>query len=342
MGDDAKLRSLVIVCGLLLWLIQPLADSGISAQVTPRMLLFVTEKTGGIKIYLIDSEGKNQRWLTDGWQPSWSPDGEFIAYVTGVLGEYTYNIHIISVDGKIKRSLTIDGNSISPSWSPDGKNIAFATLSQDFIKVVDVESQKIIFALPFQHSEYTTFIWSPDGQFVAFITDIIPHNDRGCTLNILDVVKRTIRAIADHGNCYSEPSWSPDSLYLVFETTVQGRYSQVCRINRDGSGKKCLTDDQNRNFSPKWSPNGTYITFNSFPGEDSKIYIVDSEGKNLRWLTNSKWGGDSEWSPDSQQIAYTASADNSIELYIMNADGSNIRQITQDMWPSVYSWQPQK
>ena len=63
--------------------------------------------------------------------PSWSPDGEHIAFTSSELPDVmpaNSDIYVIDADGKNQRKLTKNrSRNTDPSWSPDGKRIAFVS-----------------------------------------------------------------------------------------------------------------------------------------------------------------------------------------------------------------------
>jgi dipeptidyl aminopeptidase/acylaminoacyl peptidase len=84
-------------------------------------------------VWIVDAEGGAPRRLTEGdWddaQPSWSPDGREIAFVSNRSPERERNtvadIHVVAVaDGRTRRVTNEIGQYGNPSWSPDGATIA--------------------------------------------------------------------------------------------------------------------------------------------------------------------------------------------------------------------------
>jgi len=82
-------------------------------------------------IFIVDGEGVKR--LTTGIDraPSWSPDGERIAFQRDV-GHGEWEIFVIGADGIGLQQLTDhQGSDVSPSWSPDGRRIAFSSSNRD-------------------------------------------------------------------------------------------------------------------------------------------------------------------------------------------------------------------
>ena len=107
-----------------------------------KRIVFISERDGHFigdfelitsEIYVMDVDGGNQQRLTENrkndWYPSWSPDGERIAFASDRKGDFVNNeIYVIDDEGGNLQRLTENrAEDGAPSWSPDGKRIAFAS-----------------------------------------------------------------------------------------------------------------------------------------------------------------------------------------------------------------------
>ena len=98
--------------------------------ISQAQIAFVSERDWNTEIYVMDADGNNLRNLTNNLasdeSPSWSPDGQRIAFQSDRDGGKNSEIYVMDADGDNPHNLTNNpaGNS-SPSWSPDGRRIAF-------------------------------------------------------------------------------------------------------------------------------------------------------------------------------------------------------------------------
>ena len=158
-------------------------------------------------------------------------------------------------------------------------------------------------------------VWSPDGNFLAFIA--------GGRLAVMDADGKNRRHIADGT---FRPGWSPDgrqiavmrgfSIWIFDVETREGREIPKTRVG----------------MSPTWSPDGAQIAFRSDIRHEGNwdIYLIDIDGQNLKRLTTNR--GDDHypgWSPDGTEIAFSSDRSGQSQIYVMNMIGrKKIRQLT--------------
>jgi eukaryotic-like serine/threonine-protein kinase len=144
-------------------------------------IAFFSTRTGRGDVWLIDIDGGNPRPLTKGlltWQPSWSPDGKWVLFVTYP----EWRIWKVPVGGGSPLPVT-DRPAYRPVVSPDGKWLAcFYSNSND---AASTETVYNLTVLPFEggaplktfplrgsrlDANYSLLQWTPDGRAVLYNT----------------------------------------------------------------------------------------------------------------------------------------------------------------------------
>ena len=103
--------------------------------------------------------------------PSWSPDGEQIAflsnrdYINADSARYRHEIYVAKADGSEARRLThVGAINLSFAWHPNGRQIAFATGTEAFLlDVPSGQATPLDLKLPPTLEVYPTK-YSPDGR----------------------------------------------------------------------------------------------------------------------------------------------------------------------------------
>ena len=104
---------------------------------TGAQIAWISGRTGLPQLYIMDADGSGVQRMTDSGyatSPSWSPNGQFIAYAWnrkyGPGAPGGQDIYVMEIASKRWIQLTHDiGRCDFPSWSPDGRHIVFANTS---------------------------------------------------------------------------------------------------------------------------------------------------------------------------------------------------------------------
>jgi TolB protein len=105
--------------------------------------------------------------------PDWSPDGRQVVY------DGEHGLVVQTVDGEVTYQITSDARDSGPVWSPDGSRVAFTRRQHDHweVYVVDADGRNLarLTKTPAhadgQPANSAAPAWSPDGKYLAFLTD---------------------------------------------------------------------------------------------------------------------------------------------------------------------------
>ncbi len=104
---------------------------------------------------------------------------------------------------------------------------------------------------------------------------------------------------------YSQSSFSNDGRTLAFTAQREGKDVMYLMDVASASVKKRFDLPIDAIWSPVWSPDDRQLAFSGTHGGITDLYIVDADGKNMRQLTNDKYGDmQPAWSPDGKRLAF--------------------------------------
>ena len=261
----------------------------------------------------IDHDNLTDDWADD-WHPSWSLDGQHIAFASKRDGNW--EIYVMEANGTNPRRLTDDwADDWHPSWSPDGQHIAFASKRDGNWEIYVMEANGTNpRRLTDDWADDYLPVWSPDGQHIAFAS----YRDGNFEIYVMKADGTNPRNLTNNSAGDSYPSWSPDGQHIAFVSKRDGNW-EIYVMEANGNDPRRLTAAWAGDYFPVWSPDGQHIAFTSHRDGKYDIYVMGSDGSNPRRLTNhsANYSMTPSYSPDGQYIAFDSDRDGNWEIYVI-------------------------
>jgi TolB protein len=137
-------------------------------------------------------------------------------------------------------------------------------------------------------------LFSPDGKLIAYG---VWEGDKShlCVMDSEGKNRKRLTYDKDVGPL--QYRFSPDNKEIVFSAEREDGLEVIYKIPLDGTGEKRLTFNQSRDIDPVFSPDGRYIAFISMARNTSEIFIMNSDGTELKRLTPEGFNGSPVFSP---------------------------------------------
>lgn len=218
------------------------------------------ESYPGSGLFIVNEDGSGLSPLSTipggDYDPDWSPDGDYIVF-TSLRVTGRPRIYLMNLVDKTEILLSDPYSRDSePAWSPDGAQIAYVTRndgpSDIWVMSGNGENKREYSLSGGKINSHP--VWSMDGEVILFIQK-----------DSLGAISRMVAASYVEGD-YSEyifdfgpipvreANYSPDGLWLVFESWPDGKNHDIYIMTVSGAIRTRLTDYERVDFDPVWRP----------------------------------------------------------------------------------------
>lgn len=288
------------------------------------------------EVWIMNVDGSRNRFLLDGSQPTWSPDGTRVAFVApGEPGGPQIHVRWMDAEGAVSQVTRLTGSPSNIQWSPDGTRIAFNMLDEsppDPAWRIDMPERpdgadwtappRIVERLNYRRDRRG---WSPVGFRHVYVVSA----DGGAA-------RRVTHGDYDHG----APRWMPDGRSIVFsglrmeDAEYQYRESAVYRVDVATGEITELTARRGSENSPLPSPDGRWIAYrgNAFTRDtyrEQELSVMRADGSGARVLAREMGGmRDVQWAEDGSGLYLSAAMRGMSNLWFVPLEGEP-RQVTR-------------
>ncbi|MBI1280467.1 MAG: DUF5050 domain-containing protein [Anaerolineaceae bacterium] len=303
-------------------------------------------------VFVMNVDGSDLRRLGPGGAPMWSPDGGKIAFLS--YQNRTYTSYIAATDGTQLKQFE---RLIFVSWALTGDHAYFVSNSQTREQfLIDIDSG-VEHSLTNNSTDSRWQKQSSDGKYLYFWSNrdggnaVYRMNSDGTNaikLTNLPNGDVFVRAISPDGN----------QIAVVIDIDIKQRFdNQIYFINIDSSTVNQITSFPSSDFGQViWSPDSSHVAFEitslirrngNFHAENSDIYVMKSDGTDLRLLTDYNgdlaydgtrsryshfgYGTSDGWTSDGSQIIFESTRNRVAKTYIINIDGSDLRVLSNEI-----------
>jgi Tol biopolymer transport system component len=253
--------------------------------------------------------------------PLWAPDGEFIYFVLGSLPDQL-DIWRIPPTGGAPVRITSHTARVTHPVLLDRRTLLYLASDLDglgsSLYSMDVES-RIPHRLTSGLDRYTSLAASGDGRRLL-VTSASPKKTLW-RLRLSDSPTQVSgpTQIALTSSTGFSPRLGPNYLLYISAT---GTNESIWKV-ADGAATELWSGPGARIFGgPAIGPNGLYVAFSVHQQDKTLLYVMQSDGTNVRLLTDSlRLQGAPAWAPDGQSIT-TAADDHGVpHLFRVPVDG---------------------
>jgi TolB protein len=274
--------------------------TGIPGAFSTRIAYVSVEGTAPSRRYRLlvaDADGFNPRAVTESneplMSPSWSPDGQELAYVSFETRTSAIYVQRLST-GERRRVSARAGINGAPAFAPDGRRLA-VTLSRNGnldIYILDLGTQTLT-RVTSDDAIDTEAAWSPDGKSIYFTSD----RAGSAQVYRVDLNGAKVAERVTFTNSYNaRPRVSPSGTELAMVTLDRGDY-RIAVMDLKSRALRVLSDGQ-QDESPSFAPNGATIIYASQSRGSGDLALVSSDGRfQERLRSDSGDVRDPAWSP---------------------------------------------
>jgi len=298
-----------------------------------------TTKAGVHSAVMVNLENKEETVLAeetgDLSSPGFSPNGDWVRYLTKQAGRSILNLEKIDGTSHVKYT-DFPGDISQPLWSPDGSHIVFTGTQRGLNRqhkdlwALRVEGNRFV-GVPFpvvpDVEQMEFYNWSQNGQ-LAYRTGFrlggiftLPVDQR--TGKATGAPRQLVRA-GGNNHC-----WSPDGKQIALRQG--GELSFISASSGEKIRNLSLPGIEGGGYDGRgmsWSPDGRLIAFCGWDREKRTgiflITVKTGDEKLVVPLEGPIANFDPTWAPDSKAIAYGYKTD----VYVVKIEDGKLRRIT--------------
>jgi len=242
--------------------------------------IWMVSTSGGEAIQLTSTDKSETR-------PRWSPDGKYLAFMSGREGEKSQVWLLDRRGGEAKKLTDVKQGVSSYVWSPDGSRLALVIQDPDPDDKATDEKEKDKDKAP-KPIVVRRLQFKQDG--VGYLDDRRDH------LYTFELASKKLTQLTSGAYDDGDPVWSPDGKWIAFSSNRSAEpdsnfNTDIFVVPAEGGAVRAVASSPATEQNPVFTPDGSSIVF-SLGGEPKDIWyatenvaLVPSGGGATRVLT---------------------------------------------------------
>ncbi len=259
-----------------------------------------------------------QPLLGSNFMPEWSPDGEYLAYISEQEeirgpGFYHRPLQIKNIKTGEVSELASEIEARSPSWSPDGLSILVTgydtkkSEQKDYnggVYRIDVKEGQAIPLVEFDSGWWPSSVaeWTHDGKAFYYLN--------GGKLVLREIASGLEKQLYSNSHLTRNIDLSPDGQWLALglENRDEGTFSILIMPSLGGEAKELVRSEKVWSDRViKWTPDGKYVLYTKRENGGSSGWRISKGGGEPQkiWQPSKNFVGFSNIHPGGHKIAFT-------------------------------------
>lgn len=183
-----------------------LSPSGARAVIEARGNVFtVPAEHGSIRTLTTDNSGVHEL------NPTWSPDGKWVAYLSDKTGEY--ELYTRPQMGGEETRITTDGGiyRYGPTWAPDSKKLLYWDKLHQ-LWWIGLDEKKPVLVDQSDYGNISDAAWSPDSEWITYSKADL----RNSTIFLYSLGQKKVSKISTGFYNDTNPVFDPEGKYIFF------------------------------------------------------------------------------------------------------------------------------
>jgi serine/threonine protein kinase len=290
-------------------------------------------------VHIADADGSNEREIYRSNQllniafPRWSPDGKWISANRVSIGNSSFPMLLLSVDGKIKKEIPppqrlgqiqgsgwLDANHVV--YSQYESTVGWSILSGKLIRQ-NIETNR---------SEVLFWGLNLAGTLDSLAPNRIVLGSRSVRMNMREMLLSSMgisnsRWLTRGNSSDRQPAYSPDGEWIIF-SSERGGNLDLWKLSVKTGATIRLTDDQQEDFDPAFTPDGKKIIWSSKRTGHFEIWTANTDGSGSRQLTNDGFDAENGTATkDGRWIVYNSYHPEKSGVWKIRVDGTGAERL---------------